>query len=51
MEVQATKPGYFGKLREVGEKFEVPENAKATWFEPTVEKKPEAKKKPGADLV
>lgn len=30
--VVATKPGYFGKLRSEGDEFEVPKDAKATWF-------------------
>lgn len=34
VEVVATKVGYFGKLREVGAKFEVPADAKASWFKP-----------------
>ena len=34
MQVIATKPGYFGKLRAKGDKFEVPEGEKASWFEP-----------------
>lgn len=43
MEVVATKPGFFGKLRQVGEKFDVPSGEKASWFQPT---KP-AESKPG----
>jgi len=35
MEVIATRRGYHGNLREPGEKFDVPEGAKASWFEPT----------------
>lgn len=35
MEVIATKVGYYGKLREPGDTFEVPEGATASWFEPT----------------
>ena len=34
MRVIATKPGYFGKLRDIGEEFDVPDDAKATWFTP-----------------
>lgn len=34
MKVKAVKPGFFGKLREPGDEFEVPEGAKATWFKP-----------------
>lgn len=43
MEVVATKPGFFGKLRQVGEKLDVPSGEKASWFQPT---KP-AESKPG----
>jgi len=32
MRVIALKQGYFGKLREPGESFEVPDDAVATWF-------------------
>jgi hypothetical protein len=49
MKVIATKPGYHGKLRDVGgEPFDVPDGAKASWFVPVEadhEKKP-AKAKP-----
>lgn len=38
MKVTATKPGFFGKLREVGEEFEVPEGVNGSWF--AAEKKP-----------
>ena len=34
MKVIATKQGYFGKLRDVGDEFEVPEGSKASWFQP-----------------
>lgn len=34
MLVIALKPGYHGKLREVGEKFDVPNGSKASWFQP-----------------
>ncbi|MBR0568365.1 hypothetical protein J5J83_19765 [Azoarcus sp. L1K30] len=34
MEVIATKPGYHGKLRAVGDRFDVPPGSKATWFSP-----------------
>lgn len=47
MEVIATKPGYFGKLRQPGDKFEVPGGSKATWFVP-VEQKAEGKKQAAA---
>lgn len=40
MKVIATKPGYFGKLRAVGEEFDVPDGSKATWFEPVKGDKP-----------
>lgn len=46
MKVTATKPGYFGKLREAGETFEVPDGTgKASWFEPVVEPKADTKAK------
>lgn len=48
MEVIATKRGYLGKLREPGDKFEVPEGAKASWFKPAVEKPAKAAKKADA---
>ena len=34
MKVIATKLGYFGKLREPGDEFEVPEGTKGSWFKP-----------------
>ena len=34
MKVIATKLGYFGKLREPGDEFEVPDGTKGSWFEP-----------------
>ncbi|MFV0602030.1 MAG: hypothetical protein ACK5NE_09485 [Brachymonas sp.] len=34
MEVIATKQGYFGKLREAGERFDVPAGSRASWFMP-----------------
>ena len=34
MEVIATKPGFHGKLRQVGATFDVQKGSKATWFEP-----------------
>jgi hypothetical protein len=34
MRVKATKPGYFGKLRQIGDEFEAPDAAKGSWFEP-----------------
>lgn len=45
MEVIATKRGYHGKLREPGDKFDVPDGVKASWFEPT---KPPVVEKPAA---
>lgn len=50
MEVIATKPGYFGRLRAAGDTFEVPDDAKGSWFEPVsgpVKEEP-AEKKSGA---
>ncbi len=43
MRVIATKQGYHGKLREVGEEFDVPDDAKASWFEPKEKPAAEAK--------
>lgn len=34
MLVTALKPGYHGKLREVGDTFDVPSGSKASWFQP-----------------
>ena len=60
MKVIATKLGYFGKLREPGDEFEVPDGTKGSWFQPVEQKangkggkKPEAKatEKPADDLV
>ena len=60
MKVIATKFGYFGKLRQPGDEFEVPEGSKASWFQPVEQKangkcgkKPEApaSEKPADDLV
>lgn len=34
MRVRAIAKGFFGHLREVGAEFEVPDGAKASWFEP-----------------
>ena len=55
-EVIATKQGYYGKLREPGETFEVPAGLKAGWFAPVDKaesKKPATAKKPppAGDLV
>ena len=60
MKVLATKLGYFGKLREPGDEFEVPDGTKGSWFQPIEQKangkggkKPEAQanEKPADDLV
>lgn len=62
MEVIATSKGYHGKLREIGDKFEVPNGSKASWFAPVEEKgkakgksksdaKPEGGDKPADPLV
>lgn len=57
MRVVATKPGYLGKLRAVDDEFEVPEGAKASWFQPVEQKakggvsKAPAPKKTADDLV
>jgi len=34
MNVIASKRGYFGRLIEAGETFEVPDGARASWFAP-----------------
>lgn len=47
MEVIAIKPGYYGKLCQPDDKFDVPEGSKATWFVP-VEQKAEGKKNAAA---
>ena len=44
MEVVATAVGFAGALRQPGDKFEMPEGSKATWFKET---KPAAEPKPG----
>lgn len=60
MKVIATKLGCFGKLREPGDEFEVPDGTKGSWFQPVEQKangkggkKPEAPagEKPADDLV
>lgn len=60
MKVIATKLGYFGKLREPDDEFEVPDGTKGSWFQPVEQKangkggkKPEAQanEKPADDLV
>ena len=35
MEVQATKPGFYGQYRNEGDKFDVADGETASWFEPT----------------
>ena len=60
MKVIATKLGYFGKLRQPGDEFEVQDGTKGSWFQPVEQKangkgskKPEApaSEKPADDLV
>lgn len=45
MKVIATKPGFHGTRRFEGDKFDVPDKAKASWFKPVSEVKPEDKPK------
>jgi len=45
MKVKAVKPGFFGKLRDPGDEFEVPEGTKASWFAPVEQEQPVAKPK------
>lgn len=42
MRVKATQRGYFGKLREIGDVFDVPDNAKGSWFKPVPKSAPAA---------
>lgn len=49
MEVIATKKGYFGKIREPGDKFDVPDKSTASWFEPVEKPKADKAEKPKAD--
>lgn len=60
MKVIATKLGYFGKLREPGDEFEVPDGTKGSWFQPVEQKangkggkklEAQANEKPADDLV
>jgi len=55
MKVIATKQGYFGKLRQPGDEFEVPKGTKGSWFSPADKpaEKPADKpaEKPAEDLV
>lgn len=46
MKVIANKKGYFGKLREPGDEFDVPEKSKATWFEPVKKQDDKPAEKP-----
>lgn len=43
MRVTATAPGFYGQLRQIGDEFDVPEDAKATWFKPAKGEEPESK--------
>lgn len=43
MEVIATARGYHKQIREVGERFEMPDGSTGSWFEPVA---PEAEAKP-----
>ena len=47
MKVIATQAGYFGKLRQPGDEFDVPDGTKGSWFEPV--KKPAKEPKAKAD--
>lgn len=38
MKVIALKWGYFGRLREPGDEFEVPDGTKGSWFQPVEQK-------------
>lgn len=60
MKVIASKLGYFGKLREPGDEFEVPDGTKGSWFHPVEQKanvksgkksEAQAKEKLASDLV
>ena len=49
MEVIATKTGYHGKLRNPGDRFDVPAGETASWFAPVVQeeiKRPKRGAKP-----
>lgn len=43
MKVRATKIGFYIGRRRAGDVFDVPEGAKASWFEPVAGPKPPAK--------
>ena len=46
MLVKSTERGYFGQLREIGDEFEVPSGASASWFKPVkTEPEPEPAKR------
>lgn len=54
MKVQATRAGFYEKLREAGEVFDVKEGEAGSWFEPvesveSAPKKATARKAPAAD--
>lgn len=55
MKVVATKQGYFGKLRQPGDEFEVPKGEKASWFSEVKADQPAKSKadqpESGKDLV
>jgi len=43
MQVVATARGYFGRVRQAGETFEVPDDTKkASWFKPVAAAEPDA---------
>ncbi len=46
MKVIATKKGYFGKLRQPRDEFDVPDKSKASWFEQAKTEKAEKQDKP-----
>ncbi len=47
MRVVAVDKGYFGRIREVDDEFDVPKDLKASWFRPVTDKKPAPAKKGG----
>lgn len=49
MLVRAKSVGFFGSLRQVGDEFEVPDDAKGSWFSPVNEKAEKAGPKAKAD--
>lgn len=49
MQVIATAPGFYGSYRNVDDKFDVPDDAKATWFEPVDAPKDEPQPAAAAD--